>query len=690
MASIPTTLPPLAPFPQAAWRNHLVPAEWEACLDAWISISSAHLSLSASDFLRISLKDESLPVFLTSYAAETAKSHVDPPSTAISKTQQLRKHCFLLSYRLFDVDAVPGPLLHWEFLADLSKIYGQRHGSKITSSAWKRSSSSIENSLGLIKAFLTRDLEAGMKGDLSRAESTLKRLNHLLHASHEAATFLVAGSDFMDALISCYKLMNPPLRKAIISTTYLCLIGLTEGEKPKFSSLVDQLYSLKTAADTHKAGPTNANDSLVAELVTATPILKQVQERIDSSGSGSSRAKSVLTALEGFKKPGGTQRSVRILKRKLNSGKRVAKADDNSGQRSHVHVHRMSLVSQVQDLFPELGSGFVVKLLDAYNDNVEQVISHLLENSLPPTLQDADRSEELNMPSQPSGDLAPNLVPHSTPPQLPSRRNVFDDDEFDQLAIDTSHRSTAPAKAAILSALAAFDSDDDERDDTYVSKPFLCLASSFRCIEALKERLIISALPLYRRRDTNLLQDIEDVGGTVDSANPEEATADIRDGNDEPLFKAYTATPDVFGRDAATRRGNGRMKLKQETGMTDEAIEGWGLMLSRDTRQMKRLEAKFSTFAGGQNSLAPTSWKASPAGSGTEDSDVDGGNRGRGGLRGRGGRGRGRGRGNVAGPTGEKDTEVARHRKEANKGSRANHNRRDQRAKKMARGGFPG
>ena len=60
-------------------------------------------------------------------------------------------------------------------------------------------------------------------------------------------------------------------------------------------------------------------------------------------------------------------------------------------------------------------------------------------------------------------------------------------------------------------------------------------------------------------------------------------------------------------------------------------------------------------------------------------------------ARGRGGfPGRGRGRGNVAGPTGDKDTEAARRRKEASKGSRANHNRRDQRARKMARGGFPG
>lgn len=270
----------------------------------------------------------------------------------------------------------------------------------------------------------------------------------------------------------------------------------------------------------------------------------------------------------------------------------------------------------------------------------------------------------------------PNLAPRPTPPLLPTRRNIFDDDEFDQLAIDTSRlhfgrrnpdktaddilkdRSTAPRKAAILSALATFDSDDDERDDTY---------------------------------------DIEDVGGTVDSAtpgnNPEEASADTSDTNEEALFRAFKTTPSVFDRDAATRRSKPRITLKEETGITDEAIEGWALMLSRDPRRMRRLEEKFSSFSGAQKELASTAWKADLGGSGTEESDGSGragrgaivGPRGRGGRR-RGGTGRG---GTVIGPTGEKETEIARQRKEANKGSRANHNRRDQRARKMARGGFP-
>lgn len=251
---------------------------------------------------------------------------------------------------------------------------------------------------------------------------------------------------------------------------------------------------------------------------------------------------------------------------------------------------------------------------------------------------------------------------------------MFDDDELDRLALDTSglhfgkkeagktaddmlaDRSKAPNKAAILSALATFDLDDDERDDTY---------------------------------------DAADVGGTVDTANTEDPTND----NEEALWKAYQVDPNNFGRDQATRRGATRTKLKEETGMTDEAIEGWAVMLSRNANQKRRLELKYSAanqFTGRQNELASTAWRASPAGSGTEMSDTDGGGsggRGRGGGRargrGRGGRGGGRG-GNVAGPTGEQETEQARRRKEANKGQRANHNRRDQRAKKMARGGLPG
>ena len=130
--------------------------------------------------------------------------------------------------------------------------------------------------------------------------------------------------------------------------------------------------------------------------------------------------------------------------------------------------------------------------------------------------------------------------------------------------------------------------------------------------------------------------------------------------------------------------------------MSDEAIEGWALVLERNPRQLSRLEAKYASFRGEQTQLASTAWRPDDAGAeeeenshrfGVEDNRERGGMRGRAMYRGRGGGARGAG--NVVGSAGEKDTQLARQRKDVNKSSRANHNRRNQRARKVARAGFP-
>lgn len=666
-----TALPPFAPFPTAAWKELLSIDEWTAGLGAWISLAEAHLALSDLDFSKQTLGDESVSQFLASFMREVA-AHGSVLLGTSAPARLLLKGCFLLASRVLRSSSPPVALLQWEFLSDLSHVYSKKRASNLISSLPASSQDTVEAFLGPVKKFLIKNLDSGLGGDLKSVEEYLHRLSHLISASPSAASFFLAGSEFLDGLIACYRIMNPPLRKTIITTTYLSLMGLVEANPPKLSLLTDQLYSLKTAAEDHKAGPTSANDSLVPELVSTTPLLQQIRHKLEASGTENARTKNMIMDLEAFRKPGAGMKPKRLIRRRIDKGKGVA-LDDHEAMTGDVHVHRMSQITQVQDLFPELGSGFVSKLLDEYGNDTEQVVAHLLEDSLPPHLSGADRSEQLSTRGAKPRRRS-SLLPRSTPPLLPSRRNIFDDDELDRLAVDASQlhigkrapektaddiladRSTAPNKAAILSALAAFDSDDDERDDTY---------------------------------------DAADVGGTVDAATTEDPAND----NEEALWRTYQSTPNAFERDQATRRSAARGKLKDETGMTDEAIEGWAVMLSRNANQMRRLDMKYSaasTFTGQQNELTSTAWRASPAGSGTEQSDTDGGGRGGRGGRGRGGRGRGRGGGpgrgggNVAGPSGEHDTEQARRRKEASKSQRANHNRRDQRAKKMARGGFPG
>ena len=628
-----------------------MPEEWESCLDSWVFLIQRYLTLPVKVFAVKASKNPSIAHFLVSCVK-------DPPIAKDIKSLRLRQQCFLLAHRMLTaVKPIPSPLLEWDYLANLSLVYGKSTAlSRLLEDIWDQvldGSPSLETH----KRVLIKILEARSTG--SELEWVLTPNLALIRACHRYGQFLMVGSDLVDALSSAYERVEPSLKQKIVTVVYFSLMSLM-GPDPKTSTLIDHLYGLKSSP-------------IIKAMVESTPFLQKMREQ--TSGQESGRAKSLIASLASYEKgPGG--RPKRPVRRKLDKGKRRDNDQYGHGALGNVHVHKLSLVSQVQDLFPDLGSGFIIKLLDEYDDDTALVTDALLNDNLPAHLQELDRTEEITHTSTPqTHDLAPDLAPHSTPPLLPSRRNIYDDDDFDRLAVDASklrlgkkenvtadkllaaERSTGQ-KAAILSALAAFDSDDDERDDTY---------------------------------------DVEDVGGTVDTTNDDNA-ADLRqEMHEEALFNAYNMTPDLFNRDAETRRGKARAALRSETGMTDEAIEGWAIMVARDPRWSRRLEAKFKMGGGGQRPpqrvLEGTAWRGDSGTEGTEDSDVGGAARG-----GRGGRGRGRGRGGgggrggagVAGPSDDKGTQVARQRKDANKGSRANHNRRDQRAKKMARGGFPG
>lgn len=653
---------PWLSFPPASLRESIMPEEWQICLDSWLLLAQNSLLLSAKAFSLQATESSSLVQFLVSYA----KNYSEP---ANAKETDLRRKCFLLTHRTeSEVRPTPEVLLDWAFLADLGRVYVKSTVlSKLLVDVWRRETLDERLSMRTHKANLILELEQNVSSGGS--EELLASVMALMRACYRYGQFLMLGSDLIDALSTAYKnstAKNP--KQKIVALTYFCLVSLLEPDQPRISTLLDHLYGLKA---------TTSDDSLLKAIVESTPLLAKIRTR--TAGPESARAKSLVASLSAFEKlPDG--RPKKPVRRKVDKGKRKDADQHGPDATGGLPVHKLSLVTQVQDLFPDLGSAFVVSLLDEYADDAEQATAHLLDDSLPPHLNALDRTAPLPPAApQPPNDLAPGLEPH------PPRRNIHDDDALDRLAVPasalargrrdhhdslSSSSSSPPApaqKAAILSALAAFDSDDDERDDTY---------------------------------------DAQDVGGTVDTVTADHADEEEAK-HEEALWHAYGAEPDVFGRDAATRRGGARAALKRETGMTDEALEGWAIMVRRDPRRLRRLERRYEMGAGGgggagRTPLGRSAWGAdSGAEEGREDggSDVGGGDRdGGGGGRGR-GRGRGTGRGtgggggggaSVAGPSDDKKTQAARQRKDANKGSRANHNRRDQRARKMARGGLMG
>ena len=379
-------LPSFVAYPSASWRRSLTTQEWETLQSAWCSLSQIYLGLSDTDLQKALKESDSSVAFVSSVVREASSTGGDPhpPSPALLKA------AFLLSSRIIRLKSTSA-LLDFSFLANLAKVHPKRITAPVLSQAFAAHTTAIETSLTALKKTLIRELDAGIKGDLKLAESRLAQLNSLLHASPHTCTFFLAGSDFFDALVVGYRVMNPPLRKVILTTVYLCLIGLTETSPPKWSMLNDELFSLKAAADAHKQGPLNVNDSLVPELVTSTPILKTLLRRAEATGSATDNLKKRIDALAPFKK-GAMVRPKRLVRRKVDKGKGKETHQD---VQTDMHVHRMSQITQVQDLFPDLGAGFVSKCLDEYGDDVEQVVSNLLGESLPPHLAGADRNEPL-------------------------------------------------------------------------------------------------------------------------------------------------------------------------------------------------------------------------------------------------------------------------------------------------------
>jgi activating signal cointegrator complex subunit 2 len=659
-------LPGLPRYPPHQEKDNASAAEWHSFTEGYVVLVKAYLQLPRQRFDEYLGPSTPLILFLDSYISSTAAAQSADQDV---HGRALRKNCFLLLHRVFSHEAyVPNTMLTLEFLGDVASIYSKTSALPgLLEKLWARHNMEARPQCLKVKGALVRQLESGQQDE--QCSQRLRRVCALLHSCPSFGHFLMIGSDLLDALLLSWRDTDRHARKKIRTVAYLSLSSLTKGQMPTISLLVDHLYTIKADDEAH-----GAQDTILVALLSTTPLLRKLQQ--NSAVEKSGRAKSMVQYLQSLNI---TPPHRKQATRKADKGKAVVNDEYSHGSFNGGQNYRLSTITEIQDLFPDLGSGFIAKLLDAYQDNIELVTARLLDNSLPPHLLRLDRAEQMEMSEHNEFNFAPELAPPSTPPQSIPRRSVFDNEDLAKLNVKAGnlHKGRreddltphAPDKASILAALAAFDSDDDERDDTF---------------------------------------DVADVGGTVDNSEPISDPVDIdrhREANEEALFSAWKSSHKVFERSADIRRSGQRAALRSETGMTDETIEGWAVMLNRDSAKLRRLEARFATFTGEQTQVARSSWRATDKDEEHSDdnevsraarSNIRGDDRGegqgrvRGQGRGSGPRGVGRGRGDVNGETGDKSTQIARQRKDVNKSQRANHNRRQQRAKKVARAGFSG
>jgi activating signal cointegrator complex subunit 2 len=378
------SLPHFAPFPDAKVRKSILPDEWQLYLDSWTSLAELYLRLGDQQFSAAIKEEGSLTQFLLSFFHELALD-----DELASKVASLRKKTFFLLHRILSKDEIPSSLLSWSSLSDVCHAYPKSEQFRaLLQGTWRQKGAVIEKSLQTAKASLIRNLESKRPEE---AEKTLDRIAPLLRASSDASIFMLTGSDFLDSLLAAYPQVPQSMQKKLVTTAYIGLIAALEGPKPNYSLLSDHLYSLKSSEE-QKNRP--GKKTLVADLVTNTPLLEKIREKATTPEAA--RVKNTAASLSTFRQS-ALARPKRLIRRKVDKGKANADQDSygHGAFTGNIHVHRMSMISQIQDLFPDLGAGFIVKCLDEYNEDIEQVTAHLLEDSLPPHLSEADRSEKL-------------------------------------------------------------------------------------------------------------------------------------------------------------------------------------------------------------------------------------------------------------------------------------------------------
>lgn len=643
----PPQVPPIPTYPLETIQNELPPEEWQVCLRLWIVSLKLRLAVTDEQFSKLSLGNVEGP-FLLSYLSR----HPSPSKyTKGSNDAILQKLSYLLLKRALSTphDSL-SPIALFELLSGGCTTFGnQPSWTLFLKSIWSSNQQRIKKAVDAGKLALSA-------ASASKTQiAWLEKLSALTKSLPQTATVTVASADYLDTLTERYKSGGENDRSSITKNLFYSFVALLDNKH--ISILTDNLYHLKSEADqTRRSEPSQT--TLLSSLLCTTSFLKH----FSSNSEIATKKQSLAGQLLDYRQHMAHLHSVPSASkhRKKLKGKMRASADGD------IQIHQAAQISQVHELFPHLSTTYIMKALDYFSGDAETVTAALLEpESLPPELSDQSIPDD-QLQFDPG---VPDLAPRGTPPLLPERKNIFDNDDFDRLQISAhqirwgkkdlgdeafSLDEHARSKAAILSALATFDSDDDERDDTY---------------------------------------DVADVGGAVDNTvDTDERRERVSDTNEGALYKLWKENPSFFSRDSKTRASNLRQQVKKEVSMTDEQIEGWAIILNRDKKMQDRLQDKYSdarAFSGGQKVLRSTRWQAntsadnSEAESGPERSG-DGRRMGQKSIHGHGQFHRGRG--NSSGPTNEASTQAARKRKEQGRGGGGASRRRDGRMKKMGRG----
>ncbi|KAI9497257.1 hypothetical protein BDB00DRAFT_21658 [Zychaea mexicana] len=468
---------PFLPQSQDGVTNEL----YQIARDAWLFQLATLLDADDDDFMLQITNNESLQKFITAV--------LDSQLDGNTVLAEILKRVFLVYVRAgrlleqqsnssSNSNSAGGPLFTPDQLSSFAVIYGESNPSHVRAlfSQLSTTNKKLTAALNETIATLTVCLETvTATTDLERLYVIVRLLQALV-----AATGSRNNESILDTILKCYN--GPLMRKTMEkgSKVYQIKLALLD----TWNHIVDAVY-MKPLESQNKGGNVDEEIDMFSEK-----LLQWIEEsNIEQPRQGFLDAPLIMDWIVAF----SVDETLETLNRKLFNGdderieflrlstqqildmnipvvketkKRKSKKqaaapsaakqqeppvfDAPALQQQADDIHEVANISQIHDLFPDLGEGFIRACLKHNNNDVEVVIMQLLDNNLPTPLDTMDRTLQELPPSFLSADQQHGEEEmEKLPSILDSRRNIFDNDEFDLLsrrtvAVDKSKMHMGP------------------------------------------------------------------------------------------------------------------------------------------------------------------------------------------------------------------------------------------------------
>ncbi|KAI9249567.1 hypothetical protein EDC94DRAFT_663903 [Helicostylum pulchrum] len=512
--------------------------QWQLALHSWIFNLTELLNMPQDTFQSEVVSNTTLPSFIDQILNEQMNNESQPVDT------NLIKYIFLLYSRLSS-EPFSTELLDIERLCSFVIVYGETNIEqvrRIMNNTVNNSETLERNLVSTIESLV--DSVQSMPNLLSNAKPlttdvldrayVLVRVLDALLSSTIHLNIVKSSFDTLDeVLINCYRDLIPSLKNAVEndssleSHAHLIKLSLVS----TFNSFADMQFFIplgytSSVVDHHRL---IEHDTKASFDTTISWMTDKLLGYLENSGLESSRNAfidgplimdwevefCITEKLEFINqdKCDGAEERIEFL---ILSMEQVRDSNDGTGSwgdkynaqkenrnvRKENHsgpvfqdVETTSKISQVHDLFPDLGDGFIEACLEANNNDVEVVIMQLLEDKLPESVSGLDRSME-RKPLMSATETVSELIHlesegyaednRNKENVLKSRHNIYDNDEFDiftHRTVDTSKVYEGKKDKANADALLedktfireekknvlklVIDMYDDEYDDSY-------------------------------------------------------------------------------------------------------------------------------------------------------------------------------------------------------------------------------